>query len=53
MKRDLFGMKPELHVKQDAMARNIRTLKSKEAKRAQAHVLCQSLAAMLRARGAN
>lgn len=52
MKRDLFNPKPELHAQQDAMARNIVKLKSKGAKQAQVHTLCQSLAAMLRAKGA-
>lgn len=50
MKRDLFNPKPEIHEKQDAMARNIGKLKTKDAKKAQAHVLCRSLVAMMRAR---
>ena len=50
MKRDLFNPKPEIHEKQDAMARNIGKLKTKDAKKAQAHVLCRSLAAMMKAR---
>ncbi|MCL6483919.1 MAG: hypothetical protein I4O49_06990, partial [Janthinobacterium lividum] len=52
MKRDLFNPKPELHAQQDAMARNIAKLKSKGAKQAQVHTLCQSLATMLRVKGA-
>lgn len=48
MKRDLLNAKPELHVRQDDMARNIGKLKSKEAKKRQAHVLCRSLVAMIR-----
>lgn len=48
MKRDLFNQKPDLHTRQDAMAKNIGRLKSKEAKKRQAHVLCRSLVAMIR-----
>lgn len=47
MKRDLFNAKPELHVKQDEMAENIGKLKSSDAKKQQAHVLCRSLVAMI------
>lgn len=50
MKRDLFNPKPELYEKQDAMARNIGKLKNKDAKKAQVHVLCRSLVAMMKAR---
>lgn len=50
MNRDLFDAKPELHRMQDAMAQNIGKLKSKDAKKAQVHVLCRSLVVMLRAR---
>lgn len=48
MKRDLFNQKPELHTQQDAMAKNIGKLKSKDAKKRQAHVLCRSLVAMIK-----
>ena len=51
MKRGLLNPRPELHFKQDAMARNMGKLKSRGAKEAQAHTLCQSLVAMLRAKG--
>ena len=47
MKRDLFNAKPEVHVKQDEMAENIGKLKSTDAKKQQAHVLCRSLVAMI------
>ncbi|QMV32379.1 hypothetical protein 8G_00062 [Ralstonia phage Hyacinthe] len=50
MKRDLFNPKPEVHEKQDAMARNISKLKSNDAKKAQVHVLCHSLVAMMKVR---
>jgi len=51
MKRDLFNPKPEIHEKQDAIARNIGKLKTKDAKKAQAHILCRSLVAMMKVRG--
>lgn len=50
MKRDLLNTKPELHVQQDAMAKNIGRLKSKDSKKAQVHILCRSLVAMIKAR---
>lgn len=48
MKRDLFDGKTPEKEKQMEMARNIGQLKSKGAKRQQAHVLCQSLIRMLK-----
>ncbi|CAJ0710643.1 hypothetical protein ACPCHQ_11725 [Ralstonia thomasii] len=51
MKRDLFNLhRVEQQAKQDAMAKNISKLKSKDAKKAQVHVLCRSLVAMMKAR---
>jgi len=48
VKRDLFNQKPDIHTKQDAMAKNIGKLKSRLAKKQQAHVLCRSLVAMIK-----
>jgi hypothetical protein len=48
MKRDLLTLKtPEQEKKMD-MARNIAMLKTKQAKRQQAHMLCASLVKMIR-----
>ncbi|QGZ66301.1 hypothetical protein [Paraburkholderia acidisoli] len=48
MKRDLLNMKPEMQRDQDRMATNIARLKSKKAKKQQAHLLCQSLVRMIK-----
>jgi hypothetical protein len=48
MKRDLLNQKLEVHAKQGRMAENIGKLKSKDAKKRQASMLCRSLVAMIR-----
>lgn len=50
MKRDLFNTKTVEQQKQIDMARNIAQLKSKQAKRQQAHMLCQSLIRTIRSK---
>lgn len=48
VKRDLLKMKTDEQRTQDRMAANISTLKSKKAKKQQAHLLVRSLVAMIR-----
>jgi hypothetical protein len=48
MKRDGHNIKPDVHVHQDRMAQNIGKLKSKDAKKRQASMLCRSLVAMIK-----
>lgn len=50
MKRDLFNTKTPEQERQLEMAHNIGQLKDKKAKKQQAHVLCGSLVAMIKAK---
>jgi hypothetical protein len=49
MKRDLLKTKSPEQDRQLEMARNVGQLKNKSAKKQQAHVLCRSLVAMIKA----
>jgi hypothetical protein len=48
MKRDLLNMKTPEQESQLQMARNVASLRSKDAKRQQVHLLCRSLVRMIR-----
>ncbi|MEX3914845.1 hypothetical protein AB4Y43_01175 [Paraburkholderia sp. BR10872] len=50
MKRDLFNIKPDQQREQDRMAENIAKLSDPKAKKQQAHMLCRSLVAMIKAK---